>query len=213
VEARRALMVLPGTVKQVSTQYGVDNKVIYFSVDGSPMVKRRQVVDTAKCNQCHVRLSLHGENRNQTEYCVFCHNPKNTSGTVSGINFAVMVHSIHFGDNLAAAGATYKIGNADFSEVRYPAFSNNGRPGDTTNCQMCHLPGTEAVFPIGLNTVKTPGALMDTAPATTAACGACHVTKSNMAHMAAQTDPKFGESCDVCHGVNGDYSVLKEHAK
>ena len=213
VEARRALVVLPGTVKQVSTQYGVDNKVIYFSVDGSPVVKRRQVVDTAKCNQCHVRLSLHGENRNQTEYCVFCHNPKNTSGTVSGINFAVMVHSIHFGENLAAAGATYKIGTADFSEVRYPAFSNTGRPGDTTNCQMCHLPGTEAVFPIGLNTVKTPGALMDQAPATTAACGACHVTKSNMAHMAAQTDPKFGESCDVCHGVNGDYSVLKEHAK
>ena len=164
VEARRALVVLPGTVKQVSTQYGVDNKVIYFSVDGSPVVKRRQVVDTAKCNQCHVRLSLHGENRNQTEYCVFCHNPKNTSGTVSGINFAVMVHSIHFGDNLAAAGATYKIGTADFSEVRYPAFSNTGRPGDTTNCQMCHLPGTEAVFPIGLNTVKTPGALMDQTP-------------------------------------------------
>jgi OmcA/MtrC family decaheme c-type cytochrome len=157
-------------------------------------------------------LSLHGENRNQTEYCVFCHNPKNTSGTVSGINFAVMVHSIHFGDNLAAAGATYKIGTADFSDVRYPAFSSTGRPGDTTNCQMCHLPGTEAVFPIGLNTVKDPGALMDPAPATTAACAACHVTKSNMAHMAAQTDPKFGESCDVCHDVNGAYSVLKEHA-
>jgi OmcA/MtrC family decaheme c-type cytochrome len=212
VEARRALVLLPGTVKEVSTQYGVDNKVMYFSVDGSPMVKRRQVVDIAKCNQCHVRLSLHGENRNQTEYCVFCHNPSNTSGTVSGINFAVMVHSIHFGDNLAAAGATYKIGTADFSDVRYPAFSSTGRPGDTTNCQMCHLPGTEAVFPIGLNTVKDPGALMDPAPATTAACAACHVTKSNMAHMAAQTDPKFGESCNVCHDVNGAYSVIKEHA-
>src|SRR5665811_2077536 len=44
VEARRALVVLPGTVKQVSTQYGVDNKVIYLSVDGSPVVKRRAVV-------------------------------------------------------------------------------------------------------------------------------------------------------------------------
>jgi OmcA/MtrC family decaheme c-type cytochrome len=212
VEARRALVVLPGTVKQVSTQYGVDNKVIYFSVDGSPVAKRRAVVDIAKCNQCHVRLSLHGENRNQTEYCVFCHNPSNTSTTVSGINFALMVHSIHFGDNLAAAGATYKIGTADFSGVRYPAFSNTGRPGDTTNCQMCHLPGTEAVFPIGLNPVKAPNLLMDPAPATTAACAACHVTRSNMAHMAAQTDPKFGESCDVCHDVNGAYSVIKEHA-
>lgn len=213
VEARRELILLPGTVKQVATRYGVDNKVIYFSVDGSPVVKRRQVVDTAKCNQCHVRLSLHGENRNQTEYCVFCHNPSNTSPNVSGINFAVMVHSIHFGDNLAAAGTTYKIGTADFSDVRYPAFSNTGRPGDTTNCQMCHLPGTEAVFPIGLNPVKAPNLQMDPAPATTAACAACHTTRSNMAHMAANTDPKFGESCDVCHDVNGQFSVLKEHAK
>ena len=212
VEARRALVLLPGTVKQVSTDYGVDNKVIYFSVDGSPVVPRRLVVDIAKCNQCHVRLSLHGENRNQTVYCVFCHNPSNTSGTVSGIDFSVMVHSIHFGNNLAAAGATYKIGTTDFSGIRYPAFSLTGRPNDTTNCEMCHITGTEAVFPIGLNPVKDPGALMDPAPATTAACAACHVTRSNMAHMAAQTDPKFGESCDVCHDVNGAYSVIKEHA-
>jgi OmcA/MtrC family decaheme c-type cytochrome len=212
VEARRALVLLPGTVKQVSTQYGADNKVIYFSVDGSPVVKRRQVVDIARCNQCHVRLSMHGEARNNTEYCVFCHNPGNTSGSVSGIDLSVMVHSIHFGDNLAPAGATYKIGTTDFSGVRYPAFSLTGRPGDTTNCEMCHLPGTEAVFPIGLNPVKDPGALLDPAPATTAACAACHVTRSNMAHMAAQTDPKFGESCDVCHDVNGAYSVTKEHA-
>ena len=211
VEARRALVLLPGTVKQVSTDYGADNKVIYFSVDGSPVVKRRAVVDIAKCNQCHVRLSLHGENRNQTEYCVFCHNPSNTSGTV-GIDFSVMVHSIHFGVNLAAAGATYKIGTSDFTGVRYPAFSLTGQPHDTTNCEMCHITGTEAVFPIGLNPVKDPGALMDPAPATTAACAACHVTRSNMAHMAAQTDPKFGESCDVCHDVNGAYSVIKEHA-
>jgi OmcA/MtrC family decaheme c-type cytochrome len=212
VEARRALVVLPGTVKQVSTQYGADNKVIYFSVDGSPVVKRRQVVALANCNQCHVRLSLHGENRNNTEYCVLCHNPGNTSGGTTGINFAVMVHSIHFGDNLAAAGATYKIGTSDFSGVRYPAMSLTGRPGDTTNCEMCHLPGTEAVFPIGLSQVKNPQSLLDPSPATTAACGACHVTRSNMAHMASQTDPKLGESCDVCHDVNGAYSVIKEHA-
>jgi OmcA/MtrC family decaheme c-type cytochrome len=212
VEARRALVLLAGTVKQVSTDYGADNKVIYFSVDGSPVVKRRQVVDIAKCNQCHVRLSLHGENRNQTEYCVFCHNPSNTSGTTAGINFAVMVHSIHYGDNLAAEGATYKIGTTDFSGVRYPAFSSTGQPGDTTNCTMCHVNGSEAVFPIGLNPVKDPGALMDPAPATTAACAACHVAKSNMAHMAANTDPSFGESCDVCHNINGAFNVIKEHA-
>jgi len=212
VEARRALVLLPGTVKQVSTQYGADNKVIYFSVDGSPVVKRRAVVDIAKCNQCHVRLSLHGENRTHREYCVSCHIARHTGRPVSGIDFPVMVHSIHFGVNLAAAGATYKIGTADFSGVRYPAFSPTGQPHDTTNCEMCHIAGTEAVFPIGLNPVKAPNYLLDPAPATTAACAACHVTRSNMAHMASQTDPKFGESCDVCHDANGAYSVIQEHA-
>ena len=86
-----------------------------------------------------------------------------------------MVHKIHFGENLAAAGATYKIGTTDFNDVRYPVFSNTGRPGDTTNCYMCHVNGSEAVFPIGLNPVKNPQGLMDPTPATTAACTACHV--------------------------------------
>ena len=211
VEARRALVLLAGTVQQVSTDYGADNKVIYFSVDGSPVVPRRTVVDINKCNQCHVRLSLHGENRNQTQYCVFCHNPSNTSGT-TGINFAVMVHSIHFGVNLATSGATYKIGTSDFTGIRYPAFSLTGQPHDTTNCQMCHVTGTEAVFPIGKNTVQNPQSLLSPSPATTAACGACHVTPSNMAHMVSQTDPKFGESCDVCHATGAAYDVDKEHA-
>jgi OmcA/MtrC family decaheme c-type cytochrome len=213
VEARRSLTILPGTVKQQSTQYGADNKVLYFSVDGSPVAKRRQVVDIAKCNQCHTRLSMHGENRNQTEYCVFCHNPSNTASSGVGINFSVMVHSIHFGENLAAAGATYKIGSSDFSDVRYPAMNPQGNTGDTTNCEMCHVNGSEGVFPIGKNPVKDPGALMDPAPATTAACAACHVKRSAMAHMSSQTDPKFGESCDACHATGAEFDVAKVHAQ
>jgi hypothetical protein len=33
-----------------------------------------------------------------------------------------------------------------------------------------------------------------------------------MAHMVAQTDPKFGESCDVCHATGAQFDVAKEHA-
>ena len=184
-------------------------------MDGTPVVARRKVVDIAKCNQCHTRLSMHGENRNNTLYCVFCHNPSNSSGTAPnavGIDLSVMVHSIHFGNNLAAAGVTYKIGTSDFSGIRYPAFSLTGRPNDTTNCEMCHVNTSEANFPIGLNQVKDPGALLDPAPATTAACAACHVTRSNMAHMASQTDPKLGESCDTCHATGAQFDVNLEHA-
>jgi OmcA/MtrC family decaheme c-type cytochrome len=215
VEARRAYVISAGTVNQASTQYGADNKVTYFSVDGSPVVSRRQVVDIAKCNACHTRLSMHGENRNNTEYCVFCHNPSNASSGAASvpIDLAVMVHKIHFGDNMAALGNTYKIGSSDFTDVRYPAFSPTGSPGNTTNCSMCHVNGSEAVFPIGKNNVKNPNGLLDPLPATTAACTACHQSQSALAHAVGQTDAKLGESCDVCHGANAEFSVAKVHAQ
>jgi OmcA/MtrC family decaheme c-type cytochrome len=214
IEARRGLTLLAGTTLQQSTQYGADNKVFYFSVDGTPVVARRQVVDIAKCNACHTRLSEHGESRNQTVYCVLCHNPSNTDAAKPGqsINFSLFVHKIHSGTNLQALGATYVVSGKDFSTVRYPVMSNTGTTGDTAKCYMCHVNNSEAVFPIGLNPVKNPQGLLDPTPATTAACTACHVAKSAMAHAQSQTDPKLGESCDVCHDINGEFSVIKEHA-
>ena len=51
------------------------NPVFYFSVDGSKVVPRRQVVAVSNCNQCHETLSHHGGNsRKNTEYCILCHN-------------------------------------------------------------------------------------------------------------------------------------------
>jgi hypothetical protein len=41
---------------------------------------------------------------------------------------------------------------------------------------------------------------------------ACHQTQTALSHAASQSDPKYGESCDVCHGVGKDFDVLKEHA-
>jgi hypothetical protein len=45
--------------------------------------------------------------------------------------------------------------------------------------------------------------------ATTSACTACHQNLSALAHAVAQTDPKFGESCDVCHATGADFDVDK----
>jgi OmcA/MtrC family decaheme c-type cytochrome len=78
IEGRRTETLLSGTVVEMSVQYGGDNKVAYFSVDGSPVTPRRQVAQIANCNQCHFDLTLHGSNRNDVEMCVFCHNPSNT---------------------------------------------------------------------------------------------------------------------------------------
>ena len=78
IEGRRTETLLPGTVTEMNVQYGGDNKVFYFSVDGSPVQPRRTVVQIATCNQCHFDLTLHGSNRNDVEMCVLCHNPSNT---------------------------------------------------------------------------------------------------------------------------------------
>jgi len=245
VEARMSITLLPGTVVQQTAQYSAKNQVIYFSVDGTPVQKRRTVVALANCNKCHVDLELHGSLRNNTEYCVICHNPSNTDFTTrptstvtayrslpnQAINLALMVHKIHTGMNLEAnfnqdyivighSGAVSDFGAAyatvpssiPNTGVRYPGMSPTGSVHDTTDCSMCHTGGSEAVFPEGKNAVVDPEGLLNPAPATTSACTACHLNTSAFAHAVSQTDPKFGETCDVCHGSGQAFDVDAVHA-
>jgi len=230
IEGRLPYTLLPGTTAPVSTTYGGTNQVIYFSVDGSAMKPRRTVVAQANCNACHGYLEVHGNLRNNVAYCVFCHNPSDTDAAfranainpadkaapAQGINFPLMIHSIHTGDKLSAAGLSFVVvgfggSHNDFSNVRYPAFLD-GTPGDTANCAMCHVNGSEAVLPVGKNPVFNPAGLLATTPATTSACTACHFDTASMAHAVVNTDPKFGESCTVCHAAGAAFDVIVEHA-
>jgi OmcA/MtrC family decaheme c-type cytochrome len=230
MEGRRALS-FPASTGQASTEYGATNKVFYFSVDGSAVAPRRTVVAIANCNNCHARLSLHGELRNQIEMCVLCHNPSDTDSSVrssatvasdkalpaQGINFAMMVHKVHTGVNLASFGQTYIIvgyggSHNDFSGVLYPAMGPTGATGDTAKCYMCHVNGSESVLPIGKNAVLDPQGRLSPAPATTSACTACHLDLGSLAHAQQNTDAKFGEACDVCHGTGGAYAATQVHA-
>ncbi len=231
IEGRRGLTLDAGTVLQQTTEYGAINKVTYFSVDGSTVVPRRTVVALANCNNCHARLSLHGENRNQIEMCVLCHNPTEndlstrSAATVASdktlppqsVNFALMIHKIHTGVNLATFNQTYIIvgyggSHNDFTTVRYPAMSSAGAVHDTTNCALCHVNGSEAVLPIGKNAVIDLQGLLTPSPATTSACTACHLNPSAFGHAVSNTDPKFGESCAVCHGTGASYDASQVHA-
>jgi OmcA/MtrC family decaheme c-type cytochrome len=232
IEGRRTFTILKGTVLEQSVTYGANNDVFIFSVDGTPVQKRRTVVALANCNNCHSRLTIHGENRNQIEQCVLCHNPSMDDSPTrpaaqvasdkalppQGVNFAMMIHKIHTGEKLASDfKQTYIIvGNGgshnDFSEVRYPAMGPTGSTGDTAKCYMCHVNSSEAVFPIGKNNVADQQGLLNPAPATTSACTACHLQRSAFAHAVTQTDPKFGESCDTCHAAGASADVIQKHA-
>ena len=230
-ESRRTEVLLAGTTKQQSVTYGAKNPVFSFASDQYPMVPRRTVVATANCNGCHVALSAHGTLRNQVEYCVMCHNPSNTdagrrvaalnpadkAAKPQGVNFNLLVHRIHTGEGLTAAGRPYVVvgfggTHNDFSDVRYPAFNASGAPGDTRNCAMCHVGGSEQNLPDARNVVLDPQGPIPQVQPITAACTGCHVTLPAAGHALSNSNI-LGESCSVCHGANGAYAVGQVHAQ
>jgi OmcA/MtrC family decaheme c-type cytochrome len=231
VEARRTEVVRVGTPKQQSIQYGAPNKVAYFSVDGSPVVDRRSVVAISNCNQCHVSLQLHGTLRNNTEYCVMCHNPSNTDFTTrpaavvasdrtqlpQGINFNLLVHRIHYGINMQAFNRTYIVvgfggSHNDFSSTLFPALSPTGAATDTRNCSLCHVNGSEQNLPFGLANVLDPQGPVLVNPPISSACSGCHVDIPAASHMLANTT-SLGEACPVCHSAGAAFAVDKVHAQ
>ena len=233
VEARRSETVLAGTTSQQTIQYGAPNKVAYFSVDGSPVAARRAVVALSNCNQCHVALSVHGTLRNNTEYCVMCHNPSNTDISVrvaatnpadkaappEGINFNLMVHRIHYGINMQAANRSYVIvgfggSHNDFSSTLFPAMGPTGSATDTQNCSLCHVNSSEQndLALTGLNAVTDPQGPLNPIQAFSSACTGCHVDLAAASHTLANTT-SLGESCAVCHASGAAYAVDQVHAQ
>jgi len=231
VEARRTETVLSGTPSQQSIEYGAPNKVVYFSVDGSTVADRRTVVQIGNCNQCHVSLQLHGTLRNNTEYCVMCHNPSNTDASTrasavvasdktapaQGINFNLLVHRIHYGINMQAANRTYIVvgyqgSHNDFSSTLFPALSPTGEATDTQNCSLCHVNGSEQNLPLGKNPVIDPQGPVNPNQAISSACTGCHVDLPAASHMLSNTT-SLGEACTVCHSSGAAYAVDQVHAQ
>ncbi len=173
------------------------NPIVFASVDGSAVAPRRTVIDGNKCNVCHDYLNFHGGNRVNLQYCQFCHNP--TLYEAEGehgqsVDFKVLVHKIHMGDELTKE---YNFGNRHYKDTRYPAHR--------TNCAKCHEEGTYFAPSKGVaNTIIKNATgdvvLADLAP-TTAACTACHDTDPALAHAQSNTGTPSGvEACGVCHG-------------
>jgi OmcA/MtrC family decaheme c-type cytochrome len=231
IEARRTETLLPGTTEQMNVQYGARNDVFHFTVDGSPVEPRRTVVETSRCNQCHTRITAHGENRNEVAMCVLCHNPSLTdvarrpmaqdmderTKPPQGVNFNLLIHRIHTGEHLNEGGRSYTVigfGGAvhDFTEVRYPALSPQGSPGDTRNCAMCHVNGSEQMLTRMVHDVTDPQGPINPVKPVASACTGCHVSMPAASHALANTSA-LGESCDVCHSSTAEFSVGKAHAQ
>jgi len=239
VEGRLSITLLPGTTQATTTEYGGTNQIINFSVVGSTVTPNRTIVAMAQCQQCHTYLEVHGDLRNNVTYCVLCHNPSegdestrptatvaaDKTAPVQGINFAQMIHSIHTGNNLGVPyvivghGGSHNDFGTAFASVPAPLTSTgvlypamyNGSVGDTPNCPMCHVNGSEGVLPTGKNPVYDPAALINPVPPITSACTACHNDVPTMAHAVLNTSAQFGEACAVCHATGAAYDVTVVH--
>lgn len=234
IEARRTDTVpelISGTTVQTGIEYGALNPVSYFSVDGSPVTARRLVVQLSNCNVCHQTLSLHGSLRNNTLYCVFCHNPDNTDSSTraqstvaaykaqapQGINFNLLVHRIHYGINQPASRPYIVIGYGgstnNFSDILFPGLSPSGAVNDLANCSFCHVNSTEQddLALTGLNAVTDPQGPINPIQPFSSACTGCHMDIATAAHTLSNTT-SLGEACNVCHGTGGAYAVDQVHA-
>lgn len=216
IEGYRNLTLLAGTVRQRTVRDAGVNKVAHFSVDGSRLEPRRQVVSLAKCNNCHSSLSLHGDNRNAIEQCVLCHNPTMTDRgsrpaaqmPAQTIDMRHMVHRIHLGERNEYEYTVYGRGAIayDYTEVRYP--------GDLRSCDRCHVNNSERL-PLRANLlpVTSPRTLINPMGPATAACLGCHTSVPAAAHALTNTSDRLGEACAACHGGNSQYAVQRVHAR
>jgi OmcA/MtrC family decaheme c-type cytochrome len=220
VEGYRNVTLLPGTTTQQTVRDAGHNVVINFSVDGTAVAPHPVEVTTANCNQCHFSLSAHGGLRNETQYCLLCHNPNGTdqavrpaaAGPAQGIDLPVLIHRIHEGAQAPAGGQmtpfiVYGFGGSknDFSDVEFP--------GDLRDCAKCHVNGSENLpLPATRIPVQNPQAFYSPMGPAAAACTACHTSKPTASHALSNTNV-LGESCDVCHGAGAQFSVDQVHAR
>lgn len=218
----------------------VNSVVSTFAITDSSPKPRREVVDNAKCNNCHNQLSLHHGNRvGEVRLCVMCHNPRNTdrkdrlvpaSANADGlqeqsVDFKRMIHGIHGSEHRVK---DYYVGTENFGVVGFPGILNN--------CKTCHKDGTYEL-PLGDNVL---GSTMNTGPSSdpldwavqenhkvatpiAAVCSSCHDEPLAIAHMKQNGGASFDttqtdinnwlvvETCQFCHGPGGIKDVNEVH--
>jgi OmcA/MtrC family decaheme c-type cytochrome len=173
-----------------------------FRPDGQAVTETWDVIRNDACNTCHNPLSAHGGSRQDVKLCVTCHSPQTTDpDTGNTVDFKVMIHKIHYGENLPSvkAGTPYQI--IGFNQS-VNDFSTVALPQDIRNCNVCHAaPAAGAV-----NWYIYPSR---------SACGSCHddvnfVTGDN--HPAGpQPDDSACSSCHAPVGREWDASIQGAH--
>jgi OmcA/MtrC family decaheme c-type cytochrome len=202
----------PGLTHRVAIQLSGDalppDNATFDFVPAGGAVSSHEISATESCNECHGRLAVHGGGRLEVQYCVTCHNPGSSDANSGNtLDFKVMVHKIHRGENLPSveAGGSYAIYGFrdslhDYSDVVYPQ--------DIRNCTKCH-DGADPATPQGDNWKTRP---------TKEACTSCHDDISFVSPPPAGLTLHSGGplpnngSCAGCHAPSGLAETSAVHA-
>ncbi len=215
MEGYREITMLPGTARAVTQRDAFVNPIRYFSVDGSAAVNRRVVVTQEKCNACHGALALHGDQRNNVQGCVVCHNPNENDRSrrpagqmpAQTVDFKVMIHRIHTGHELQHEYTVYGFGGTAYD------FTHVGYPGDRRNCSACHVNNSQQLTSKpGLLPTQDARQAIPVIQPEAAACTSCHSSIAAKSHALANTT-SLGESCQACHSASSEFSVDRAHAR
>lgn len=202
IAARKRLMLPTSDGGQRQADDIAANVETIFAVDGSRPAARRRIVDTAKCNACHVRINEHGV-QNTVDQCAMCHNPTLIdSQSQQSANFSTMIHRIHAGSTL---GADYVLRGNKWDKVIYP--------GNLANCNGCHVNNSQQLpLAASLSDIAEPAGPLTPRKPEANACTSCHGSVAVASHALLNTTV-LGESCSVCHGRNSQSSVDRVHAR
>jgi OmcA/MtrC family decaheme c-type cytochrome len=218
----------------------VKSEVSFFAITDAVAMPRRQSVDNAKCNNCHLQVNFHGGSRNgEVQLCVMCHNPNNTdirrrpadpALALDGlkeqsIDFKRMIHGIHGASVRENNFVVYGFGNTahDYGEMRFP--------GIISNCKACHvedgysLPLAPGVLASTLDTAAVLSSPTDDVKvsASAAVCSSCHDSILARAHMVQNGGASFNtsqadvdnfsviETCQFCHGEGALADIKAAH--
>jgi OmcA/MtrC family decaheme c-type cytochrome len=206
------------------TEYA-DNPVEYVdtafgSWPGGAPLRRRAVVERARCQACHLDLNLHGGLRHNPDYCLMCHapdttdwnrRPKGADGNVNlgtaypdgrvgtyddleerSIRFKVMIHRLHTGAGQGAARIEVGAPQVIYGFGGTPLpFDDVRFPALLSDCTRCHLGDS-----------WTLGAIPPGAAPTTANESATIRHAATAGHVPGEPQlPPMTASCVSCHGT------------